>query len=305
MKYDLIIIGAGPAGLSAALDAEYLKLKTLVLEADRAGGALVQTYPWKTVCSFLGFSGMKGKEVADRIVGHVKSSGIEIHENEEVEEVRVGRPFKIVTKKGSYESLAIIIATGMMGVPKKLGIPGEDLDGVIYSLANPENFKGKRVVAIGGGDAATDSALGLESAGAKVWLAHRRDELRAMDESRDELLKSGVRVLWNTEIESIAGKKKVERVILFNNKNNKKTEIDCDHVLISIGSVHARGWLEKAGVKMRDMLIEVDENGMTGVPGIFAAGDIVSKLKRIPQALATGERAAYSAYKYLKNPYWK
>lgn len=305
MRYDVIIIGAGPAGLSAALDCACLKLKALVLEADRAGGALSQAYPWKKVDSFLGFAKMTGKDIAARISGHVKNEGIEIREFEEVEEVKRGREFKIKTKKAEYEASAVIIATGVRGMPRKLSVPGENLEGVEYLIHDPEKFSGRKVLVVGGGDAAADMTLGLKNAGAKVWLAHRRDELRARDGCREKLEKCGVAILWNTEVESIVGETKVERVKLFNNMKGTKTEIACDHVLVSIGSITAKDWLEGIGIGMEDGLVKVDGDGMTSIPGIFAAGDIVSRLKRIPQALATGERAAYSAYKHLKNPYWK
>jgi len=305
MKYDLIIIGAGPAGLSAALDAAYLKLKTLVIEAHRAGGALVQSYPWKRVDSYLGLKGMTGKEVAERIIGHVRSEGVRINDMEEVEQVHIGKPFVVETSKGKYECSAVIFATGIRGLPRRLGIPGEDLKGVEYSLQDPKKFRGKAVAVFGGGDSAVDSALGLESAGAKVWLAHRRNDLRALDESKEKLKKSGVKILWNTELEKITGKGKVEKVVVFENSSMKKTELKVDSVLISIGSSPSKVCLERIGIKMDGVCASVDENGMTSVPGIFAAGDIVSSLKRIPQALATGEKAAYSAYKYIKDPYWK
>jgi thioredoxin reductase (NADPH) len=305
MNYDLIIIGGGPAGLAAALDAEYLRLKTLVLEARKAGGALSQMYPWKKVDSFLGLKGMKGQEVSDRIVDHVKSAGVDVREGEEVQEIIAGNPFKVVTKDETFESTAVILATGVRGVPKKLGVPGEDLSGVIHFLPKPEKYADSKVLVVGGGDSAADSALGLDAIGAQVWLAHRREDLRAQDESKEDLKKSKVEMLWNTEVESITGNDKVEGAKVFNNKTSEKKDIECDTVLICIGSASTKDHLERLGIKMESALVEVDEDGMTSVPGIFAAGDIVCKIKRIPQALATGERAAYSAYKYIKKPYWK
>ena len=112
-------------------------------------------------------------------------------------------------------------------------------------------------------------------------------------------------MLWSTEVESMSGKAKVEKVMLFDNKTGKKTALQVDHVFVCIGSVSSKDCLERLGVRMEGLCVQVDRDGMTSIPGMFAAGDIVSDLKRIPQALATGEKAAYSAYKYLKNPYWK
>lgn len=306
MVYDVIIVGAGPAGLAAALDAEYLKLKTIVLEAGKAGGALVQSYPWKVVDSYLGFKDMKGDEVSSKLVKHVKAGKTEIHEMEEVEEIiRVKKSFRVKTVKSAYDAKSVILATGIRGIPMKLSVPGEELDGVFYTVSDPRKFSGKNVLVIGGGDSAVDSALGLIDAGAKVWLAHRKDELRATEDNQEKIAKSDIMMMWSHEIESFSGKEKLENVTLFSNKNDEKVTLNLDAAVICMGSVPANECLQKIGVKIEDVLVKVDDDCMTNVPGIFAAGDIVCKLKRIPQALATGERAAYAAYKYLKNPYWK
>ena len=305
MIYDLIIIGAGPAGLAAALDAEYLKLKTLVLEAGRAGGALIQSYAWKGVDSYLGFNGMKGKEVAESIVKHAKSAGAEIHEMETAHEVKGTKTFKVITNKDEYEAKAVIFATGIRGVPRKLSVEGESLEGIVHSVDNPNKYSGKDVLVVGGGDFAADCALGLDAAGTKVWMAHRKDKLRATDDNRDKISRSGIKMLWNHEVEKFFGEDDLEGAVLFDNRTNKKTRLDLDAAVICIGSIPAGDCLQKLGVKMDNACVEVDKDGMTSVPGIFAAGDIVADIKRIPQALATGEKAVYSAYKYLKNPYWK
>ncbi|UCD02809.1 MAG: NAD(P)-binding domain-containing protein [Candidatus Aenigmatarchaeota archaeon] len=305
MVYDVIIIGAGPAGLAAALDAEYLKLKTLILEAGKAGGALIQSYPWKGVDSYLGFKDMKGKEVADRVVSHAKSMGAEIHEMETVLEVKRGKTFRVKTDKNEYEARAVIFATGIRGVPRKLSVEGESLDGIVHSVSDPKKFKGKKVLVVGGGDFAADCALGLDGAGARVWMAHRKDKLRATDDNREKIAKSGIKMLWNHEVEKFSGGGKLESATLFNNKTDEKMSLNLDAAVICIGSIPAADCLQKLGIKIEKVCVEVDKEGMTSIPGIFAAGDIVTDIKRIPQALATGEKAVYSAYKYLKNPYWK
>jgi thioredoxin reductase (NADPH) len=305
MVYDVIIVGAGPAGLAAALDARYLRLKALVLEAGKAGGAPVQSYPWKAVDSYLGFMGMKGCEVGRSIVEHARKSGADIHEMEPVEEISRGKQFRVKTPKGVYDSKAVIAATGVRGVPRKLGVPGEGLDSVVFDVPDPHEFSGRKVLVIGGGDSAADMALGLDEAGARVWLAHRRGELRATDDNKGKIAKSGIKVLWNHEVERFSGRGKLAGAVLSSNKGEGKTKLGLDAAVICIGSVPADGCLQKVGLKMKNSCIRVDRDGMTAVPGLFAAGDIVSDIKRIPQALATGERAAYSAYKYLKNPYWK
>ncbi len=301
--YDLIIVGAGPGGLAAALDAHYLKLRTLVIEADKAGGALSQSYPWKGVDSFLGFHKKKGGEISDVIVRHVMDSGAEIKENECVLEITKGSHFSVKTSKGIYDSRTVIIATGIRGTPRNLGVPGEDLAGVSYSVSDPSQFKGRNVLVVGGGDSAADCALGLEEAGANVWMAHRKDELRATDENRESISKSSVRMLWSNEVVNFTGKTKLSGAVLSGKEGKKNLPID--NAVICIGSLPSTACLEKLGITAEGSSVKVDENCMTGVEGLFAAGDMVSSLKRIPQALATGEKAVYAAYKMIKNPYWK
>jgi thioredoxin reductase (NADPH) len=305
MVYDVIIVGAGPAGLAAALDARYLRLKALVLEAGKAGGAPVQSYPWKGVDSYLGLKDMTGSDVAGRIVEHARSSGAEIREMEPVEEIVKGGTFSVRTSGGSYDAKAVIIATGIRGVPRRLGVPGEALEGVGYGVQEPKEFSGKNVLVVGGGDSAADCALGLRKAGAKVWMAHRKDELRATADNREKLSKSGIAMLWSHEVERFSGKGRLTGAVLFNNKNNEKKELGIDAAVILIGSVPVGDCLQKLGISIDRGCVKVDGDCMTSVRGVFAAGDIVSDIKRIPQALATGERAAYAPYKYLKNPYWK
>ncbi len=305
MVYDVVIVGAGPAGLAAALDAQYLRLKTLVLEAGKAGGAPAQSYPWKDVDSYLGLSSMKGKDVAERISGHARSSGAEIRETEPVTEIMKGKTFRVKTSRGVYEARTVIAATGIRGVPKKLGVPGEALEGVFYAVFDPKKFSGKKVLVVGGGDSAADCALGLHGAGATVWMSHRKDELRATNDNRKKISKSGIKMLWSHEVERFSGNGMLEGAVLFSNKTKEKVTLSLDAAVILIGSVPADDCLQKLGISIEKGCVKVDGNCMTSVPGVFAAGDIVSDIKRIPQALATGERAAYAVYKYLKNPYWK
>ncbi len=306
MTRDLIIIGGGPAGLAAALDAKYLKLDALVLEAERAGGALSQSYPWKTVDSYLGFNGMTGRQIANRVVDHARKAGAEVREFEEVKDVkRTNHSFCVKTDKGEYRASAVIIATGMRGVQRKLSVPGEDLEGVSHFVTSIKRFEGKSILVVGGGNSAADCALGLEEAGARVWLAHRRDEMRATGENKERITKSGITMLWNTEVEKIEGNGAVEKAVVVDNKTKKKQTLKLDGVIVCIGSVPSKDYLQHLGIRMTDSLVKVDRDGMTNIKGVFAAGDIVDNIKRIPQALATGERAAYSAFRFIKNPYWE
>jgi len=305
MVYDVIIVGGGPAGLSAVLTACYLKLKHLVIEACQAGGILTRTYPWKEVDSFIGFFEKSGQEVADFMVSHVKREGAKIKEGEVVEEIKKDKKiFTVKTDKGEYQTKTILLTTGTMGTPRKLGIPGEDNKNVYYSIIDPKKHKGKKVLVVGGGDSALEGAVTLSRAGARVWIAHRKDEFRAMEKNQEDLKKSKAKVLFSTELKRIVGNRKISKVELANNKTGKSDFLKIDEVFIFIGSVFDVELFKKLGVRMKNGSVKVDDEMKTNVEGIFAAGDITGRLKRIPEAIGEGHLAVYSIYKYIKHPYW-
>lgn len=301
MIYDLVIVGGGPAGLSAALTASYLKLNHVILEARLPGGTLVHNYPSKKVDSFLGLKGLTGKEVAERMTEHVESEGSKIKHNEEVKGIKKRKNvFEIKTSKGSYESKTVLIAMGISGCPRKLGISGEANEKVHYSLKDPNEFKGKTCFVVGGGDSAVETAVMLDKVCKKVYLAHRKGKLRAMDKNQKAIKKSKVEILWNTELKKIE-KNKAE---VINNKTNEKSEIKTDEIFIFCGSVLDIEFLKKIGLKMKGNHVVVDEGMMTNIEGLYSAGDITGKLKRIPEAIGEGHLAVYSIFKYLRKPYW-
>jgi len=303
MEYELIIVGSGPAGLSAGLTASYFKLKTLILESGFAGGALTNQYPWKIVDNCLGFRDMTGAEIADRMVEHIKAEGVEIRENEMVTDITANEDIKVITGRGEYSAKAVILALGL-GVPRKLGIPGENLDGVIYSIPKPENYAGKKALVTGGGDSAVESAMALQSAGADTTIIHRKDVFRASDENTRKINESGVKIRFNTEAKEILGDGKVEKVKLVNNQINDAESQDFDIVLVSIGTVPNKEFLGKIGIEVGEKGVKIDELARTNIKGIFAAGDVVGTWKRIPQAIGEGGFAGINAFKYVKKPYW-
>ena len=259
MTYDLIIVGAGPAGLSAALTACYMRLNHLVLEAGEAGGVPVHVYPWKEVDSFIGFFGVSGKGVAERMTSHVRKEGAVIHEGERMTGIKRDekkRTFKVTTDKGVYETKAVLFASGTSGTPKKLGIPGEDNPNIQYSIADPEHYRGKNVLVVGGGDTALESALILDKSGAKVWLAHRKGEFRAMNKTQEEIKRSSVKVLFDTEVKEIIGKEKVK---VLSNKTGKEIVLGVDNIVVCIGSIFSLDFLKGLGVKTEEDKIHVDE----------------------------------------------
>ncbi|MDD5111275.1 MAG: FAD-dependent oxidoreductase [Candidatus Altiarchaeota archaeon] len=300
MDYELIIVGAGPAGLSAALSAAYYKLKTVVFESASAGGSPINSYPWKKVDEFLGHKNILGHEVARSMVEHVLAEGASIRENEAVEDVkRKEGMLEVTTKNGAYACKAVILAIGL-GVPRKLGIQGEGLQGVIYSLPKPSDYRGKRVVVVGGGDTALENALALRENGATVCLVHRGDKFRAKDTTVKKIAESGISCSMNTEVEAIAGSRTVEKLML---KDGSELKADC--ALLSLGTVPNKDFLERAGVKLSEKNnIIVDQQMRTSIQGIFAAGDVTGRWIRIPNAIGEGGFAGLNAFKYVKNPYW-
>jgi len=305
MDYELIVVGAGPAGLSAALTAAYFKLKTLVIESASAGGALANKYPWKKVYNYLGLVDMTGAEVAAKMVEHVRAEGVRINENEVVTDIKRENSYLIVfTNKREYTSKSVILAIGL-SIPKRLGIEGESLEGVIHSLPDPKKYRGKKVLVVGGGDTAVEYALALQSNKAETTIIHRRDTFRTSEENKKKIENSGIEILYNTEIKEILGNKNVEKASLINNKTGWEEIRFFDVILFCLGTTPNTEFLQKIGIKMDEKNnIVIDNNARTNIEGIFAAGDIVGRWRRIPEAIGEGGFAAINAFKYMKNPYW-
>lgn len=308
--YDLIVVGSGPAGLSAALTGACYKLKTLVLESASAGGALMNNYPWKIVDNTLGFKDMKARDVAEKFVRHVKEEGIEIRENESVENIFRDEEKDVVvveTESSKYTAKSVVIAIGILGKPFKLCIPGEEKYCVHFTLADPEAHKGKKTLVVGGGDTAVEWAVALDNAGADSAIIHRKDVFRANEKNQSSINESKVRVLWNTEIIDIKGENdEAKSVTLKNNKTNEETTEYFDRIFFGLGNTPNTSFLEKIGIKTDEQKrkIIVDENARTSIKGVFAAGDITGKWYKIPEAFGEGGFAGLSAFKYVKNPYW-
>ena len=302
---EIIVVGAGPAGLSAALTIAYYKADVLVLEAASAGGALINAYPWKRVDNYLGFSGKNGLEVTEEMVRHVRAEGVEIRENEPVLDIKKeGSAIRVQTNRESYSAKAVILAIGL-GMPRKLGVKGEDLEGVVYCLPDPNAYQGKRILVVGGGDTALECAAELQKNHAQAMIAHRRDSFRATKKNILCLEEACVRVLWNTQVSEIIGVGKVETVALKNNRDGIETIEDFDNVLIAAGTAPNTDFLGRIGVKTSENKVLVDPDMRTNIEGVFAAGDVVGKWVRIPQAIGEGGLAGLNAFKYVKNPYWK
>ncbi len=313
MVYDVVVVGGGPAGLTAGIYARTRSLSTLILEAQAMGGQLAWLYPTKSVYDYPSYIAIEGGELAELFAMHARESGAEMAAGEVVDLRRDGQLFHLVTRDGrTYETRAVILALGMgLFEPKRLDIPGEaELEGrgVTYQVKDRHEFRDKRVLIVGGGDSALECALEIVASAKEVTLVHRRGEFRAMEKNVEAVNKAPIRVVFNAELTSIEGNGRVERAVVYDNRTLKKNVFDIDAVLINIGFEPRITPLPKWGIALEgERLVKVKADMSTSVAGVYACGDIVSypgKDKRIVTACGEAVTAVMSVYKYLRAPYW-
>ena len=313
MVHDLIVIGGGPAGLTAGIYARTRNLSTLILEAEQTGGQLAWLYPTKSVYDYPSYIAVEGAELGGLFVEHARVSGCEIRERETVEEVRrKERLFEVRTKKGTYEGRAVIIAIGNGPFnPRLLAVPGEaehEGRGVHYRVRDRHEFRDQAVLVVGGGDSALEIVLELVAGAREVTLVHRRGEFRAMEKNVQAVLKSPAKVLYNSELVSIEDAEGGLDAVVYDNVTLDKTVKRVDSIIINVGFEPLKTKVEKWGLELEGARnIKVKPDMSTSVPGVFACGDVVwypSKEKRIVTGCGEAVTAVMSAYKYLKTPYW-
>lgn len=305
-KWDLIIIGAGAAGLTAGIYGARSGLKTLVLEKQMPGGATAES-PW--IENYPGFSSISGQELIDKMVNHATKFGVQISQLESITELDVkGETKRGRTGKATYDASAVIITTGCHH--RELGVPGEKEfsgKGVSYcALCDGAFFKGKKVVVVGGGNNAATSAQILAHLASNVKLIHRREQLRAEEIIMEDLRKSNVEFLWNTEVKEIKGNNIVKSVIVFNNKTSETKEIEVNGVFVQVGEVPNSEFAKNAGIRAdKEGYIVVDSQQRTNVPGIYAAGDVtINPVKQIGTAVGQAIVAVVDAFGYIRRPYY-
>ena len=299
---DLVIIGAGPAGLTAGLYAARSRLKTILFERLTLGGQILTT---EFVENYPGFpEGISGFELADRMKRQAEKFGLEIRTQEVAKLDFASKENIVVTEKQDLKSKAIILACG--ATPQKLGIEGEVLltgKGVSYcATCDGPFYRDQEVAVIGGGDMAVEEALFLTRFASKVHLIHRRDKLRATKLLQERVLASKqMEIVWDTIPVRIVGKNEVEGIELRNIKTNEVSLLPVSGVFVFIG-YNPNNALVKGLIKLDEQGFVLTENNMgTSVPGVFAAGDIRSKLLRqVSTAVGEGAMAAFAAEKYLE-----
>ncbi len=301
MEFDVAIIGAGPAGLTAAIYSARYGLKTVVFEdpsriSQLAIAPFIENYP--------GYEGT-GLDLISKMKDQATKFGAE-HKLEKVEDVgRDGNLFVIKTDSGEYKAKAVIIATG--GKHRELGIEGEKEfvgRGVSYcAVCDGFFFRGKKVAVVGGGNTALADAIYLKDLGCDVVVIHRRDKFRADQALQKQFFDRNIPVIWDSVVEKIEGKGKVERIIIRNVKTGETKEMEVDGVFIAIGIQPQTEIASKLGVEMDSYgYIKVDKRQATNVDGVFAAGDCCDNpLKQVITACGDGAVAAHSAYEYITN----
>lgn len=299
--YDVVIIGGGPAGLSAAVYAKRAGLNALTVESSPiCGGQVMNTYE---VDNYLGLQGISGMELSNKFREHADALGCEIKTDNIIKITKLEGGYILEGENGSYRTLAIIMAMGAKH--SKLNVPGEEElagMGVSYcATCDGAFFKGRKVAVVGGGDVAVEDAIFLARACSEVYVIHRRDSLRAAKMLQEKLLSlPNVHMVWDSVVESINGEDQVESVSIKNKKTEETSTIEVNGVFVAIGIVPQSELIKG--------MVDLDEKGyvmsgdqcITRTPGLFVAGDLrTKKLRQIITAVADGANAVNSLEAYL------
>lgn len=302
MIYDLIILGAGPAGLAASIYASYHKLNHLVI-GDIVGGTATEAVKIK---NWPGSEEISGVELMQKFKHHAESFDGKIFQAKIVGLKKNGEFFKVQTGEGSYDTKTLIVALGTCR--RKMNILGEDKflgKGVSYcATCDSIFFKNKIVAVVGGGNSAAMAALLLVEHAAKAFLIYRGVELRCQPATLDQLkANSKITIIYNTNILEVNGNKKAESITLDKDYQNSKT-LKVDGIFVEIGAMPSSDLLNELGVKLNEQgYVVVDQWGKTNIAGVYAAGDIISNtpgFNQIITAAADGATAVNAVYKYLK-----
>jgi thioredoxin reductase (NADPH) len=301
--YDVIIVGAGPAGLCAAMYAGRGMLRALTIERGAPGGELLNT---DLIEDYIGFPSIKGWELAQKMLEHAKQFSAEVV-TDTVEKIRKADDgwFDVVTARGSrYRAPAVILTAG--GTPVKLGVPGEREHagkGVSYcAVCDGAFFKNEVLAVVGGGDAAVEEGDYLTRYAAKVYIVHRRHELRASKIIQERALANPkIELVWNKRVTSIQGTARgVDHLLLEDTATGGRSRLDVGGVFIFIGFQPNTGLVEGHARHDAAGYFITDERMMTSIPGLFAAGDVRSQLTRqITTAVGDATTAAIAVEKYL------
>jgi len=301
--YDLIIIGGGPAGVTAGIYAVRKKLKVLIISKDFQGqvkwAVSVENYP--------GLPDIKGMDLAKKFEDHLKQYEAEIIADEVIKIDKENQIFELITKKGDrFISLSVVIATG--ADPRPLEVPGEKefiSKGVTYcTTCDAPFFKDKKVAVIGGGNSGVKAAIELTNYASKVYLIEFQDKLAA-DELEQERARNNekIEILTSSALKSIKGSNKVEKIVYEDVKSKQKKNLNVEGVFVSVGTQPATSFIkEMVDFNEKDEIVVDPKTCQTKTPGLFSAGDVTDvKYNQIIIAAGEGAKAALSVYDYLRN----
>ncbi len=301
VKKDVIIVGGGPAGLSAAIFTRLDGWDTLILEGNWIGGQVAIAY---TVMNYPGFPAGDGTILMENLEKQVvspppKGVGAEIR-NQMVTELNANERI-VTTQKNQYSAKAIILATG--STMQKLGIPGESKfvgRGVsYYAKRDYKKFTGKRILVVGGGFATAKSGILAKSEADEVTWIHRRESMRARPIMVKRSEKEGVNILYNTELKEIKGNDTVKEVVLVNNKTGKQKKMVVDWIVICVGTEPNTELAQRAGIDLNGKFIKTDGSMMTNKEGIFACGEITGCKRHVITSASSGADAGMAVSEYL------
>jgi thioredoxin reductase (NADPH) len=307
-NWDVIIVGAGSAGLAAGIYAVRSGLKTLVLDEKLSGGNIsdspkVENYP--------GFNEISGRELSEKFSEQCKKLGAVVRDLEPVSELKLEGEIKtVVTQNGVYQAKAVILAMGSHY--KEVGVKGEKEfrgRGVSYcGVCDGPFFRNKKVVVIGGGNSACITSLYLSGLAGQVTAIHRRDAFRAEAHLVSDLSsKTNIKTILNTEVEEIKGDTRVRAVTVKNNVSGEKTEVPTDAVFVQVGESPNSQVAKDAGIETDEHgYIKINIKQETNISGVYAAGDVtIHPVKQVGTAVGQGITAALEAYGYIRRPYYK
>ena len=300
-KYDIIIIGAGPGGLTAGLYAGRQGTKTLLLDKGLAGGAGLMV---PSMENYPGFELIAGMSLIAKMKKQTEKN-VNINEMENVESIKkINNGFIIKTSETEYHAKSLILATG--ATHRKLGVPGEDEFkglGVSYcATCDGLLYKDKDILMIGGGNSALQEAIFLHNVGCNVTIVHRRDKFRAEKYLQDKIDEKQIPIIWDSVVDEIKGNQMVESVVLSNKKDGSKEELKVQGIFIAIGDTPSSELAKELAVNVdKYNHIIVDKTQKTNVDNVYAIGDVTGGVKQWVVACGEGAIAATYAYQGLEH----